>query len=187
MALRNGDVVLLDRLSQGWISVSIKLGSKLRYGFANSNARFTHAVMVYDADGRTDPRIIEATAASGVQLSYLSKYAGAQQETIHTDLRPDDWLQVKDYLDDVLEKRTKYGFVTYAGLTLYALTGTSITVQQAGTAICSGLVCEALTRAGWIWRRPPYACSPADISAERYSARPEARRPAGAGRPARAV
>ncbi len=36
--------------------------------------------------------------------------------------------------------------------------------QRSGTAICSGFVCDALTRAGYIWPRPPISMMPADLA-----------------------
>jgi hypothetical protein len=163
--IRNGDVVLVDRNAQGPIAISIRLGSKLRYGLASPHTRFSHAAIVYDAAAQDAVQIVEATAASGVHVTLLSKYAGAYVDVVPTHVDAHDWPDVKTYLDRVLDARTQYDFATYAGLTLYALTGTKLCIQRAGSAICSGLVCDALTRAGYVWPRPPFACTPADISA----------------------
>jgi hypothetical protein len=181
----NGDVVLVDRRSQGWISESIKLGSKLRYGWLSPHTRYCHAAIVYDAADQNAIRIAEATAGGVVHLSFLSKYASANYEVIHTNVDRCDWIEVKTFLDCVIEARTEYGYLTYAGLTLYALTGTRLCLQEAGTATCSGLVCDALTRAGVVWRRPPYACTPADISAQLQPAGPSRPPPRRAREPAR--
>jgi hypothetical protein len=177
--LRNGDVVLIERRSQGWVSAAITLGAKLRYGFASPHAKYSHAAIVYDAGDPAAVRIVEATAASGVQRAFLAKYDPSEYDVVHTHVRDDDWKQVKDFLDDVLKKRTSYDYVTHVGLAVYALTGTRVCVQRAGTAICSGLVCDALTRAGKIWTRPPYACTPADISYHLQRGGPIQRRPSG--------
>jgi len=163
--LRNGDIVLVDRRSQGLVSVAVKLGGQLRYGRHSPHARYSHAAIVYDADDQDTVRIVEATS-SGVHVAFLSKYGGDECDVIHTGVDEHDWRQVKAFLDDVLDRRTTYGYLTYFGLTLYALTGSRLCIQEAGTAICSGLVCDALTRSRFIWRRPPYACTPADISAQ---------------------
>ena len=162
--IRNGDVILVDRNAQGWISWSVKLGAKLRYGFMDPDTQYSHAAIVYDAG---DPvTIVEATALSGVQQVYLSKYKKREYVVVHTKVEPYDFEQVRKYLDSVLEERASYDFSTIAGLSLYAVTGSKLCVQHAGSVTCSGLVCEALTRAGFVWNRPPYACTPADISAE---------------------
>jgi hypothetical protein len=110
--------------------------------------------------------IVEATALSGVQRVYLSKYRGCEYVVVHTHVGPQDFKQVRRYLDSVLEERARYDFSTIAGLSLYAATGSKLCVQHAGSVTCSGLVCEALTRAGIVWKRPPFACTPADISAQ---------------------
>ena len=44
------------------------------------------------------------------------------------------------------------------------MTGAQLCVQLAGTAICSGFVSDALTRAGLIWARPPFSMMPADLA-----------------------
>jgi hypothetical protein len=164
--IRNGDVILVDRRAQGWISLSIKIGSKLRYGLYNPHTQYSHAAIVYSAPADGPVEIVEATAASGVRLALLAKYKPSEYDVVHTNMRPRDFRQVRKYLDDVLNKRTSYDFLTLAGLSLYAVTGSKICVQRAGSAICSGLVCDALTRAGIVWARPPYACTPADISSQ---------------------
>lgn len=189
--MREGDIILVDRNAQGLVALSIKLGSKLRYGFNDPDTRYSHAAIVYDATP-SHVRIVEATAASGVQLAALAKYDPADYDVVPTHVSEHDWPQVRAYLDTILEQRARYDYVTFVGLSLYALTGTSLCIQRAGTAICSGLVCDALTRAGIIWKRPPYACTPADISAQlqpgvatnfrrapsRAAYRPRRRRPA---------
>jgi hypothetical protein len=162
--IRNGDVILVDRHSQGLISWSAKFGAKLRYGFMNPHTQYAHAAIVYDVN---EPmRIVEATAMSGVQLVYLSKYKACDYVVVPARVKPHDFKQVRKYLDSVLDERESYDFSTIAGLSLYAVTGSKLCVQRAGSVTCSGLVCEALTRAGIVWKRPPFACTPADISAQ---------------------
>jgi len=115
--------------------------------------------------------IVEATGRSGVHKAFLSKYGRVTCKIISTQVDEHDWKQMKAFLDSVLHAREGYDWLAYAGLTLYALTGTRLCLQTAGTAICSGLACDALTRAGFIWSRPPYACTPADIDADLERAR----------------
>src|SRR5262245_52942436 len=87
--IRNGDVILVDRSAQGWISWSVKLGAKLRYGFMNPNTQYSHAAIVYDAQ---DPvTIVEATALSGVQVAYLSKYRSCEYVVVPTDITAPDF------------------------------------------------------------------------------------------------
>jgi hypothetical protein len=150
------------------IALSIKLGTVMRFGRGTPYAKWTHAALVLEVESQ-DPntiKIVEATRATGVHWTYLHKYAGYDTKILHTHVTPDDWVEVRRFLQLVLDTRERYDPVTYLGLTLYALTGTNLCIQEAGTATCSGLVCEALTRAGYIWTRPPYACTPADIAAD---------------------
>ena len=162
-----GDVVLVDGVGQGLVSVSIAVGERLRYGRASPYARWTHTAIVYDAPDQDPDRIkiVEATAGARVHMAFISKYEN-RSAVVHTHVDKHDWEQVKEFLDEVLEARAKYDPVAYAGLTLYALTGTSLCIQRAGTATCSGLVADALTRRGFVWKRPPYAMTPADIAAD---------------------
>jgi hypothetical protein len=108
---------------------------------------------------------VEATGSAGVHKAFLSKYQ-RRYAIGHTEVDDDDWQEVKEFLESVLRARETYDFVAYAGLTLYALTGTRVCIQRAGTATCSGLVADALTRRGFVWSRPPYAMTPAMIAAD---------------------
>jgi len=162
-----GDVVLVDGLGQGWVSASIALGATLRLGRANPYARWTHIALVYDVHHQNAESIsiVEARAGSGVHKAFLSKYE-RHYAVVHTHVAPHDWEQVEKFLDEVLRARERYDFVAYAGLFLYAVTGTRLCIQRAGTATCSGLVADALTRAGVVWSRPPYAMTPAGIASD---------------------
>lgn len=166
-SIRRGDVVLVSGQGRGLASASIMLGAKLRYGLRSPHARYTHAALIYDAPSQ-DPNailIVEATARGGVHKAFLAKYQSSGK-IVATRVGDHDWRQVRSFLDDVLRAREGYDWLTYVGLTLYDLTGTRLCLQTAGTATCSGLVCDALTRAGFIWSRPPYACTPSDIDAD---------------------
>ena len=57
-------------------------------------------------------------------------------------------------------------FVANVGLFLWAVTGSNLCLQRAGTATCSGLVACALTRRGFVWSRPPFAMTPAGIATD---------------------
>lgn len=166
-AIRRGDVVLVDELGQGWVSASIAVGEMLRYGWSSPYARWTHVAIVYDVRGQ-DPdavTIAEARASATVRRASLAKYR-KRCAIVHTEVGEDDWVEVKEFLDSVMAARSGYDLVAYAWLTVYALTGTRVCMQRAGTATCSGLVADALTRRGYIWSRPPYAMTPADIAAD---------------------
>jgi hypothetical protein len=161
--LRAGDIVLTGRKSQGIVSLAIKLGSKLRFGMKSPYARWSHAALVVDAE-----KFLVAEARShGVVVSDMrARFPTGDFSIIATggQMIATDVEQVLRFADAVVKARTRYGFLTFAGLALYCLTGGKLCLQQAGTAICSGFVCDALTRAGYIWERPPFSMMPADIA-----------------------
>lgn len=156
--LRVGDFLLTGIKAQGIVSWAIKLGALLR-GYDKPFRRFSHTALVIGADGT-----LAEALAKGVATSPISKYAPADYVIVRTHVDSHDAAQVLAFAEAVLAARTKYGFVTFAGLALYCLTGASLCIQKAGTAICSGFVSDALTRAGFIWPRPPYAMMPADLA-----------------------
>jgi hypothetical protein len=163
--LHNGDIVLTGRKSQGLISHAIRLGSKLRYGTHSPYTIWAHAALVTDAPNH---QVTEARS-HGVTVSDIrDRFPQGDYAIIPTGqtIDPHDLQQVLDFARTVVQHRTRYGYLTFIGLAIYCLTGGGLCIQQAGTAICSGFVCDALTRAGYIWNRPPYAMMPADIAAQ---------------------
>jgi hypothetical protein len=153
-----GDFLLTGVVQQGLVSRAIKFGALLR-GIPKPFRRFSHAALVIDADGT-----LAEALARGVVRSPLSKYAPANYVIVHTKVTGQDSEEVLKFAEAVLATRVRYGFVTIAGLALYCLSGTSLCIQKAGTAICSGFVSDALTRSTYIWPRPPYSMMPADLA-----------------------
>ena len=162
LPVRDGDVVLVR--DSGLVARSIAFGAERHYGRYSPHIKWTHVAIVYDATAQGAVRIAEATSRDGVHRALLAKYRSRDTKIVHMGVAEHDWDQVKRFLDSTFG-REGYGWVTYLGLFLYDLMGTRLCLQLAGTTICSGLVCDALTRAGIIWPRPPYACTPADIDA----------------------
>jgi hypothetical protein len=155
---RPGDFLLTGVTAQGLISWAIKAGSWLRR-YEAPYRRFSHAALVIGDDGT-----LAEALGRGVQESPLSKYRSDNYVLVRTGVDEHDRRQVLDFASSVLGARTRYGFITIFGLGLYCLTGAQICIQQSGTAICSGFVSDALTRAGHIWPRPPFAMMPADLA-----------------------
>lgn len=156
--LRVGDFLLTGVKAQGVVSWAIKTGALLR-GYPKPCRRFSHAALVIDADGT-----LAEAVATGVVRSPISKYKPADYVIVRTEVDEHDARQVLAFAEDVIRARTRYGFVTFVGLALYCLTGAQLCIQQAGTAICSGFVSDALTRSRFIWPRPPFAMMPADLA-----------------------
>ena len=153
-----GDFLLTGIKAQGIVSWAIKAGSLLR-GFEAPYRRFSHAALVIDDRGT-----LAEALGKGVTRSPLSKYEAANYVLVRTGVQEPDRSQILDYAEAVLDARTRYGFWTIFGLGLYCLAGAQICIQRAGTAICSGFVSDALTRAGYVWPRPPFAMMPADLA-----------------------
>jgi hypothetical protein len=157
--LRVGDFLLTGVKQQGLVSRAIKFGALLR-GYDLSYRRFSHAALVIDTDGT-----LAEALSHGVCRNPISKYDEANYRVVHTHVDEHDQAQVLAFADSVLRARENgYGYPTIAGLALYCATGAQLCIQRAGTAICSGFVCDALTRAGFIWDRPPFAMMPADLA-----------------------
>jgi hypothetical protein len=153
-----GDFLLTGVRAQGVVSWAIKTGSWLR-GYEAPYRRFSHTALVVSENGD----LVEALGG-GVKRTHLSKYEAADYVLVRTDVDEHDRIQVLALAHSVLEAKTKYGFATIVGLALYCVTGAQLCIQVAGTAICSGFVSDALTRAGFVWRRPPFAMMPADLA-----------------------
>ena len=157
--LHVGDFLLTGVKQQGIISRAIKFGSLLRR-YDRPYRRFSHAALVISADGA-----LAEALAHGVCQNPISKYDPANYRIVRTHVDAHDQAQLLAFASSVLKSRENgYGYPTIAGLALYCLTGAQLCVQTAGTAICSGFVCDALTRAGYIWERPPFAMMPADLA-----------------------
>lgn len=156
--LATGDFLLTGVAHQGIVTWAIKLGSWLR-GYEKPYRRFSHTALVIDGVGN----ICEAVD-DGVRFSNISRFKDDDYVIVHTSVDEHDQKQILDYCNAVVEAKYKYGFLTFAALGLYCLTGGQLCIQKAGTSICSGLVSDALTRAGFIWERPPFAMMPADLA-----------------------
>lgn len=158
-----GSIGLTGINSQGFISRLIKFGAWVgRYPPAAR--RFSHAFLVVDADGT-----IAEAVKKGVRTAHISKYDPADIQLVELDLDPRDAEQVRAFALDVLEHRWRYAFLTFAACGLNCLTGQirwlpTLSFALAQTAICSGFVCDALTRAGFIWAKPPAVMMPADLA-----------------------
>jgi hypothetical protein len=155
--LEAGDVLLTGVIQQGLVSRAIKLGALLR-GFPKPYRRFSHAALVIGPD------TLAEALGRGVVRSPIAKYAPANYAIVRTRVDAHDQAQVLAFAEAVLDARERYGYVTIAGLALYCLSGSRICIQQAGTAICSGFVSDALTRSRFVWPRPPFAMMPADLA-----------------------
>lgn len=159
--MQTGDFILThgDHLA----SKLIRIGQRFRFrGDRRRFAKWNHAALVLDSEGN-----LAEALTKGVQRTHISRYAEGSYTLISTSASPEDQAQIAYFAESVLAARTRYGFVTIIGLFFTLLFGSKIVLGKIGTAICSGFVSEALTRAGAIFDRPPSYMTPADL-AEHY-------------------
>jgi hypothetical protein len=140
------------------VAWAIKVGSLLRR-YRAPYRRFCHTALVIGADG-----MLAEALARGVVRSPLAKYDDADYILVRTGVSEHDQEQIRAYARSVLHAKARYGFATYVGLAIYCVTAAQVCAPGAGTAVCSGFVAEALTRAGYVWARPPFAMLPADLA-----------------------
>lgn len=136
-------------------------------------ARYSHTALVVSVlnpeTRRTELMLAEALS-KGVSYSPISKYAPSNYTILPNVINDNDLLQIHMFVGNVIGHKTKYGFVTFVTLFIYCVTASmtflpTLILAQSGTAICSGFVCDALVRAGFIWDREPYWMMPANIAA----------------------
>lgn len=144
-----------------WAVATIMRDRKAPWG------RYSHAALIVDQWGET--KIAEALA-HGVSISPIDKYPVNNYTHIETAISDEDLSEMHIFVAAVLAAKTKYGFVTFFGLFIYCITASipilpTIMIQQSGTSICSGFVCDAGTRWGEIWEHEPYWMMPAHIAA----------------------
>jgi hypothetical protein len=157
--LQIGDFLLTGKSSRRFLSRAIKFGARVR-GYGKEAQNYSHAALVISRQGD-----IAEALARGVEKHHIHKYRVDDYKVVRAHVEPHDQAQVLYYANDVLDKRAKYGMPTLMGLALYCATGAHLCIQRAGTAICSGFVADALTRAGYDFPRPPFAMMPADLEA----------------------
>lgn len=161
--MQTGDVVLV--YTDHAVSKLIRFGQRLRFrGERRRFAHWNHAALVLNERGD-----IAEALTRGVKLGHISKYPVGSYVIVPLGASQADQAQILDFAKSVLAARWKYGYATIVALSISLLTGSKFVFGKIGTAICSGFVCEALTRAGAIFVKPPAYMTPADL-AEHFDA-----------------
>jgi hypothetical protein len=125
---------------------------------------FSHSFIVHHVDPAAAAGVwITESHAQGVETRKLH-YLPGEFVWLKTSvlLGHDDADEMRAFLDAVTAARWKYDYGTFAGLAIYAITGAMLAPAGVGTAICSGLTSEALTRGKAIWPLPAYRMMPQD-------------------------
>jgi hypothetical protein len=130
-------------------------------GFRSRNKTwFSHSFIVHHVDPVTGVWITESHA-KGVETRKLHYTPGDfVWLTTSSLLGRDDADEMRAFLDSVTGARWKYDYGTFAGLAIFCICGAMLVPPRVGTAICSGLTSEALTRGRAIWPVPAYRMLP---------------------------
>lgn len=135
----------------------IRFGQALRY--EKQYAYYHHAALVHTEDGW-----LSEALGHGVATTHLERYRYGEYALVRIDASEEDRAQVARFATAVAAARWKYGYLTLAGVALSVATGSKFVFGKVGSAICSGFVSEALTRAGYIFEKPPAYMAPADLA-----------------------
>lgn len=164
--MRKGDIILTH--AHGPIHALIRFGQRIHFkGSRRRFAYWNHAV-ICTLDKPGYERIVEALG-HGVEENFLNKYRDTEYVHIRLDPPKLDEDQMMAFVNNVVVRKTKYGYAEIISLFFSLLIPLPIQFGSPGTMICSGLCAQALTRAGVIWPMSPEYAMPADI-AEFYDA-----------------
>lgn len=162
--IKRGEIILTH--SEFWSGKLIRFGQRLKFrGDRRTFAFYNHCAIARDNDGT----IVEALG-HGVESNMIGKYQNTGYIVIHTGVGIWDNAQIDKFLRSVIKAHAKYGRLEILSLGLTLITPSWIIFGHPGTFICSGLVAEAMTRAGITWPISPAWMMPADI-AEKFGAR----------------
>ncbi len=142
-----------SRIIQGWQTRRYKGGE-------SAYAKWNHAGLFLGEDGQ-----IAEALGSGVVRRDISAYTEPRVAVIRPpDMADLDRGQIRRFADEVVRVRYEYSYETLLAIALQLSTGSRFGFARASTAICSGFVADALTRAGYIFERPPSFTMPADLA-----------------------
>ena len=162
--MQTGDIVLVH--ANHFCSKLIRFGQRLRFrGKRRPYAYWNHVALVLSSNGT-----IAEALSNGVVKTHISKYPADSIAYVETNASLEDQDQILDFANSVLSARWRYGYSTIIALAITLLTGSKFVFGKVGTAICSGFACEALTRKGEVFPRPPAYMMPADV-AEHFQVR----------------
>lgn len=158
--VRPGDLIFTS--GTHLTSVLIRCGQRLRKNL-HPYAEWHHVAVVVEHDGT----FIHAVGR-GVEEGRLADLRGKVYVHQPIECSDEDRAQVVAFLRNVLRapKRTEYNWATTASLGLALITGSRLVLGQIGTATCSGLAAEALTRTDKVFDRQPSFMMPADLARE---------------------
>jgi hypothetical protein len=151
-----------------YLTSSGRIGSRIiqswqtrRYkGDESAYAKWNHAGLFLGEGG-----LIAEALGSGVVARDISAYTEPRVAVIRPpEMAELDRGQIRRFADAVVEVRYEYSYETLLAIALQLSTGSRFGFARASTAICSGFVAEALTRAGYIFERPPSFTMPDDLA-----------------------
>lgn len=158
--MRPGDFVVTHGHSV--VSRAIRFGQRLRC--PKEFAAWNHAALVVSEDGE-----IAEALSEGVERHHISRYEREDYYLARISASDEDRRQMMAFAESVLAFRggrqgMAYAWLVIASIALNLLTGSRLVFGRSGTTICSGFVAEAMTRAGYIFRKPASHVMPAELA-----------------------
>lgn len=145
----------------------IRLGQGLRFwGPDRQYTHWNHTALIVDANGC----LVEALYR-GVAKRHISVYDPTAYHCVRIEASPEDRQQMVAFAEHWRRAEARYAWWTISGIVLSLLTGARFSFGIDGQFICSGLVTQALERAGEIFDRDSSNMTPADL-AKRYRIAP---------------
>jgi hypothetical protein len=151
-----------------YLTSSGRIGSRIiqrwqtrRYKDSESTyAKWNHAGLFLGEGGRIAEALGNGVVERDIR-AYTKPYLAVVQFPNMAKL---DCEQIRDFAEAVLQARFEYSYETLLAIALQLSTGSRLGFARASTAICSGFVADALTRAGYIFERPSAFTMPADLA-----------------------
>ncbi len=149
---------LLSKRNKAFMGMCIRVFQTLKH--PREFAQWSHAMLVVDSG------VVQEALEFGQERNSLETYLDA--ELLHVEINADslDVEQMMKFADSCYYHKRRYGYLTIVSLLISLVTGSALQFSMAGTAICSGFVAEALTRAGWIFEMPADYVKPADLASQ---------------------
>lgn len=101
----------------------------------------------------------------GPEVEHMEKYRGTWVAVITPEIHPHDLEQLEAYVGSVLAAKWGYSYLSIVCILISLLTGSKLNFSRTSTIICTGLICDAYTRLGYVWPKPAAFMRPDDVAA----------------------
>lgn len=160
--IQPGDFILFH--GPNWFARLIRFGQALRFrGEREKYAYWNHAAIVVDIDSRGHPVIVEAAErVKKGSLWQLYDEHDFVMMNVDVPMSEEDRAQVVEYANAQVGE--SYDYLQIIGLAFNIIFGTRFSFGDNSAHICSGLVAEALERAGYDFDKDAEGVMPADLA-----------------------